>query len=159
MYQYIVLLKQLCIWICAIYKLSRGTTLFVNSIIRKSVSSRHWKALTPIWRLQNLKIGWKSSKSSVSLCEKALIGGIPQHLIDVIQVNVDVDYMDNAYIKSMPIVPHDQTSNPVFVDLALEHESSADLLGETVVELKDQDWVAIYTRMVIPGPKYQHQYQ
>lgn len=63
-------------------------------------------------------------------------------------VNVDVDWMDPEYIKSMPIKPHDQTSNQLWVDIQLGHPSNAELLAQTAKELKDEGWLAIYTRMV-----------
>lgn len=69
-----------------------------------------------------------------------------------ISVNVDVDWMDPEYIKSMPIKPHDQTSNQLWVDIQLHHPSNADLLVETAKELKDKGWLAIYTRMVHQTP-------
>lgn len=56
--------------------------------------------------------------------------------------------MDPEYVKSMPIKPHDQTSNPVFVDLALGSESNAGLLEKTAQDLREKGWLAIYTRMV-----------
>ncbi|KAK2593543.1 hypothetical protein QQS21_008766 [Conoideocrella luteorostrata] len=65
------------------------------------------------------------------------------------QLNVDVDWMDPEYIKAMPIKPHDQTSNQLLVDIQLGHESNADLLAQTARELKDQGWLAIYTRMAV----------
>ncbi|KAI3550002.1 transaldolase [Colletotrichum abscissum] len=64
------------------------------------------------------------------------------------QINVDVDWMDPEYIKSMPIVPHDQTSNQLWVDIQLGHESNRHLFLETAKELKNEGWLAIYTRMV-----------
>lgn len=63
-------------------------------------------------------------------------------------VNVDVDWMDPEYIKSMPIVPHDQTSNQLWVDIQLGHESNRHLFLKTAKELKNEGWLAIYTRMV-----------
>lgn len=65
-----------------------------------------------------------------------------------VSVNVDVDWMDPEYIKAMPIKPHDQTSNQLWVDIQLGHPSNAQLLAETTKELQDQGWLAIYTRMV-----------
>lgn len=56
--------------------------------------------------------------------------------------------MDPEYIKAMPIKPHDQTSNQLWVDIQLGHPSNADLLAQTARELKDKGWLAIYTRMV-----------
>ncbi|KAL7809345.1 aldolase [Trichoderma aethiopicum] len=65
------------------------------------------------------------------------------------QLNVDVDWMDPEYIKSMPIKPHDQTSNQLWVDIQLGHPSNAELLAQTAKELKDKGWLAIYTRMAV----------
>ncbi|KAM0448788.1 hypothetical protein ACHAO4_008261 [Trichoderma viride] len=65
------------------------------------------------------------------------------------QLNVDVDWMDPEYIKAMPIKPHDQTSNQLWVDIQLGHPSNAQLLAETAKELQDQGWLAIYTRMAV----------
>ncbi len=56
--------------------------------------------------------------------------------------------MDPEYIKNMPIKPHDQTSNQLWVDIELGSPSNADLLAQTARELKDKGWLAIYTRMV-----------
>ena len=52
------------------------------------------------------------------------------------------------YIKCMPIVPHDQTSNQILVDIELGNASNNDLLKQTAESLKDQGWLHIYTRMV-----------
>ena len=65
-------------------------------------------------------------------------------------VNVDVDWMDPEYIKSMPIVPHDQTSNQLWVDIQLGHSSNQELFRQVATELKNEGWLAIYTRMVCP---------
>ncbi|KAH6887014.1 hypothetical protein B0T10DRAFT_406976 [Thelonectria olida] len=65
------------------------------------------------------------------------------------QINVDVDWMDPEYIKGMPIVPHDQTSNQLWVDIQLGDGSNRDMFLETAKELKDQGWLAIYTRMAV----------
>ena len=56
--------------------------------------------------------------------------------------------MDPEYIKQMPIVPHDQTSNQLWVDIQLGDESNKAMFQETAKELKDAGWLAIYTRMV-----------
>lgn len=57
--------------------------------------------------------------------------------------------MDPEYIKSMqPFKFHDQTSNQLWVDIQLGDDSNKDLLLQTAKELKDQGWLAIYTRMV-----------
>ncbi|EGY23089.1 transaldolase [Verticillium dahliae VdLs.17] len=65
------------------------------------------------------------------------------------QLNVDVDWMDPEYIKGMPIVPHDQTSNQLWVDIQLGDDSNRELLLETAKELKNDGWLAIYTRMAV----------
>ena len=44
---------------------------------------------------------------------------------------------------------HDQTSNQLWVDIQLGHESNAELLKQVASELKDQGWLAIYTRMSV----------
>ncbi|KAJ6443393.1 transaldolase [Purpureocillium lavendulum] len=68
---------------------------------------------------------------------------------DCPSVNVDVDWMDPEYIKNMPIKPHDQTSNQLWVDIELGSPSNADLLAQTARELSDKGWLAIYTRMAV----------
>ncbi|KAM0332094.1 hypothetical protein ACHAQA_002366 [Verticillium albo-atrum] len=65
------------------------------------------------------------------------------------QLNIDVDWMDPEYIKGMPIVPHDQTSNQLWVDIQLGDDSNREMFLETAKELKDQGWLAIYTRMAV----------
>ncbi|KAH7006832.1 hypothetical protein EDB80DRAFT_644877 [Ilyonectria destructans] len=65
------------------------------------------------------------------------------------QLNVDVDWMDPEYIKGMPIVPHDQTSNQLWVDIQLGDASNREMFLETAKELKDKGWLAIYTRMAV----------
>ncbi|PNH44114.1 hypothetical protein VD0004_g3494 [Verticillium dahliae] len=65
------------------------------------------------------------------------------------QLNVDVDWMDPEYIKGIPIVPHDQTSNQLWVDIQLGDDSNRELLLETAKELKNDGWLAIYTRMAV----------
>ena len=59
--------------------------------------------------------------------------------------------MDPEYIQAMlpKIRFHDQTSNQLWVDIQLGHESNAELLRQTVAELKDAGWLAIYTRMAV----------
>ena len=56
--------------------------------------------------------------------------------------------MDPEYIASLPFKPHDQTSNQLWVDIQLGHESNRELLLQTASELKHDGWLAIYTRMV-----------
>lgn len=67
-------------------------------------------------------------------------------------MNIDIDWMDPEYIKTMPdklgLLAHDQTSNQLWVDVALRQASNADLLRQTAEELQDQGWLHIYTRAV-----------
>ncbi|TGJ79417.1 hypothetical protein E0Z10_g9347 [Xylaria hypoxylon] len=65
------------------------------------------------------------------------------------QLDVDVDWMDPEYIKNMPIKPHDQTSNQLLVNIELHRASNADLLQQTAKELKDEGWLAVYTRIAV----------
>ena len=46
-----------------------------------------------------------------------------ENCADTGTVNVDVDWMDPEYIKTLPFKPHDQTSNQLWVDIQLGHES------------------------------------
>ncbi|KAL8297354.1 hypothetical protein RB597_006449 [Gaeumannomyces tritici] len=64
-------------------------------------------------------------------------------------LDVDVDCMDHDFIKSMPIKPHDQTSNQKFVDLELADPANRDLMVQVAKELKGADWLAIYTRVAV----------
>ncbi|KAJ8123523.1 hypothetical protein ONZ43_g551 [Nemania bipapillata] len=64
------------------------------------------------------------------------------------KVDVDVDWMDPEYIKNMPIKPHDQTSNQLWVNTELHRASNAELLRQTAKELKDKGWLVVYTRAV-----------
>jgi hypothetical protein len=69
-------------------------------------------------------------------------------LIAEFVVDVDVDWMDPEYAKNMAVVPHDLTSNQILVDSQMRQGCNKDLLFQTARELKDQGWLAIYTRMV-----------
>lgn len=63
-------------------------------------------------------------------------------------MNVDVDWMDPAFTLSLPIVPHDMTSNQGWVHEQMCHPDNEELFKQVVKEYKDQGWLAIYTRMV-----------
>ncbi|TLS21562.1 uncharacterized protein PpBr36_10291 [Pyricularia pennisetigena] len=64
-------------------------------------------------------------------------------------LDVDVDDMDADFIRSMPVKPHDQTSNQAFVDVSLALESNRDLIVQVATEMKGSDWLAIYTRIAV----------
>ncbi|KAL1975411.1 hypothetical protein VTN31DRAFT_3803 [Thermomyces dupontii] len=63
------------------------------------------------------------------------------------QLNVDVDWMDPEFTKSLPIVPNDMTSNQLWVDHQMNHPDNVELFNNAVKEYKDQGWLAIYTRI------------
>lgn len=56
--------------------------------------------------------------------------------------------MDPEFIKSLPIVPHDMTSNQIHVHGRMSDPSNRQLLLDVAREYKDRDWLAIYTRAV-----------
>lgn len=64
-------------------------------------------------------------------------------------VDVDVDWMDPEFLKEMsPFTFHDQTSNQLWVDNQLGLETNRSLFIKVAKELKNEGWLAIYTRMV-----------
>ncbi|KAE8150827.1 hypothetical protein BDV25DRAFT_139423 [Aspergillus avenaceus] len=63
------------------------------------------------------------------------------------QLNVDVDWMDPAFTKSLPIVPNDMTSNQLWVNEQMNHPDNVELFNNAVKEYKEQGWLAIYTRI------------
>ncbi|KIW34121.1 uncharacterized protein PV07_00917 [Cladophialophora immunda] len=63
------------------------------------------------------------------------------------QMNLDIDWPEFECIKSLPVSPFDQTSNPYLLGLQIGHESNRDLLHSVAQELHAEGWVAIYTRM------------
>ncbi|KAL4978736.1 hypothetical protein BDW66DRAFT_148945 [Aspergillus desertorum] len=65
------------------------------------------------------------------------------------QVNVDVDWMDPAFIQGLPIVPHDMTSNQIHVYAQLTNPANRELITATVLEYKERGWLAIYTRIAV----------
>lgn len=67
-------------------------------------------------------------------------------------MEVDVDWMEPEYVKNMPVKPNDQTSNQLLVNIELHRDSNADLLLQTAKELKQDGWLAVYTRVVCPFP-------
>ena len=63
-------------------------------------------------------------------------------------MNVDVDWMDPSFTKSLPIVPHDMTSNQLWVDIQMDHPDNKELVRNAIREYKSQGWLAVYTRIV-----------
>ncbi|KAK6813416.1 hypothetical protein RU639_011304 [Aspergillus parasiticus] len=70
-----------------------------------------------------------------------------EHLED--QVNVDVDWMDPVFIQSLPITPHDMTSNQIHVHAQLQNPIHKGLIAEVAREYKGRGWLAIYTRIAV----------
>lgn len=61
---------------------------------------------------------------------------------------MDIDWMDPAFIKSLPRKPHDQTSNQLWMGIQLAQTSNTELLKTTAKELKAEGWLATYSKMV-----------
>ncbi|KAL4785496.1 hypothetical protein BJX76DRAFT_180236 [Aspergillus varians] len=65
------------------------------------------------------------------------------------QVNVDVDAMDPVFIQSLPIIPHDMTSNQIHVYGQMSDPSNEQLLADVAREYKGRSWVEVYTRVAV----------
>ncbi|RSH93055.1 hypothetical protein EHS25_007408 [Saitozyma podzolica] len=59
-------------------------------------------------------------------------------------VAVDADTLEVDYITSLPITPHDVTSNPRFVHDQLADTNNKEMVEQVVKELKDAPWEEIY---------------
>jgi hypothetical protein len=70
------------------------------------------------------------------------------HWAKDVVVNVDIDWMDPEFIKSLPMKPYDQTSNQLWMGIQLAHAANRDILEQTARELLCQGWLAVYTKMV-----------
>jgi transaldolase len=68
-------------------------------------------------------------------------------------VNVDVDWMDPAFSKKMKnefgVTPNDMTSNNLWVNIQMSHPDNKDLFDQSVKELKNEGWLAIYNRIAV----------
>ena len=56
--------------------------------------------------------------------------------------------MDPTFTKSLPIVPHDMTSNQLWVDQQMAHPDNRQMLLDVCKEYKSKGWLAAYTRVV-----------
>ncbi|KAI9370911.1 hypothetical protein BJX61DRAFT_548654 [Aspergillus egyptiacus] len=65
------------------------------------------------------------------------------------QVNVDVDAMDPAFIKNLPITPHDMTSNQIHVHGQMSEPANRQLIADVAREYKGRSWLEIYTRVAV----------
>ncbi|KAL4879194.1 hypothetical protein BJY04DRAFT_194024 [Aspergillus karnatakaensis] len=63
--------------------------------------------------------------------------------------NVDVDDIDNDFIKSLPFKPHNQTSNQQIVCNAMLAPQNRDLFTSTVEEYGHQGWEAVFDRVAV----------
>jgi transaldolase len=68
----------------------------------------------------------------------SLLEQLEQHL------NVDCDNLDPAFIQTLPIRPHDQTSNQRIVHEAFVAPENKDIMEKTVKEMKGSSWDDIY---------------
>ena len=71
-------------------------------------------------------------------------------------VNIDVDWMDPDFIKSMPMKPHDQTSNQLWLGIQLGHPSNESALAACAQRMRGEGWLAVYTKMVHLPPSSIH---
>ncbi|KAI1063679.1 hypothetical protein LB506_005487 [Fusarium annulatum] len=97
------------------------------------------------------RASFKSTKQSILQTLSIMGSTETQSWLDKLeeQLNVDVDWMAPEWIKAMPFKFHDQTSNQLWVDIQLGDDSNKELFEQTTKELKDQGWLAIYTRMAV----------
>ncbi|KXS93913.1 hypothetical protein AC578_1860 [Pseudocercospora eumusae] len=65
------------------------------------------------------------------------------------QLNVDVDWMDPTYSKSLQITPNDMTSNNLWVNQQMSHPDNKQMFQEICKELKSEGWKAAYTRIAV----------
>lgn len=63
-------------------------------------------------------------------------------------VNVDVDSYHLSWIKAVPFTPHDVTSNQIVIHQQIMLEENKQLVEDTIKEMKDADWLDIYTVLV-----------
>ncbi|KAL5383664.1 hypothetical protein DPSP01_005769 [Paraphaeosphaeria sporulosa] len=69
------------------------------------------------------------------------------------ELNVDVDWMDPAFSVRMAtdfgVKPNDMTSNNIWANVQMSHPSNSSLIQDSVRELKDEGWLAIYNRICV----------
>ena len=59
-------------------------------------------------------------------------------------MNVDVDMLDSDFIRSLPVIPYDQTSNPIWLFVQLQNPSAKELATQILrsdndlSEIKDE---------------------
>ena len=71
-------------------------------------------------------------------------------LLEVLEehINVDCDSLDPAFIKTLPIKCHDQTSNQRIVHEAIVAPENAHILESTVRDLKGEPCDEVYVTAV-----------
>lgn len=67
------------------------------------------------------------------------------------RVAVDADTYDVEFIRTLPIVPHDATSNQGFIHAALVDPRNAEVVEGVVAEMKGASWEQVYAVCVSHG--------
>ncbi len=75
-----------------------------------------------------------------------MINKTPTSLLEQLNSHlcVDVDTMDSDFVRSLPITPHDMTSNPRFVYDALIDPRNKEIVEGAVKEMKGKSWEEVY---------------
>lgn len=111
--------------------------------LQKFISSRS-SSTYPQWAATHRSLGSRSWKNGVCL---TLPSGCQKKLTSVV-VNVDVDTMDPAFPGTLPIKPHNQTSNQLIVSEHMLRPENREMFLQAVRDYKDQGWQAVHTRVV-----------
>ncbi|KAH7034675.1 putative transaldolase [Microdochium trichocladiopsis] len=64
-------------------------------------------------------------------------------------INIDADTLDYDFIQSLPIIPHDQTSNPFWLHMQMSDPKNAGVVKKVARELQDEGFLAVYTRLAV----------
>ncbi|SCN91690.1 related to Transaldolase B [Fusarium fujikuroi] len=81
--------------------------------------------------------------------ENSFLQEIEKKTLTLRVVNVDVDTLNTEFIRSLPMMPNDQTCNPAWLSLALQDPSNAELIRTTALGLQDQGFLAILSRLAV----------
>ncbi|CZR44904.1 uncharacterized protein FPRO_14656 [Fusarium proliferatum ET1] len=81
--------------------------------------------------------------------ENSFLQEIEKKTLTLRVVNVDVDTLNTEFIRSLPMMPNDQTCNPAWLSLALQDPSNAELIRTTALDLQDQGFLAILSRLAV----------
>lgn len=64
------------------------------------------------------------------------------------KVDIDVDWMDGKFIRSMDFAFYDMTSNQFIVDAEISRPETRPLIEEVAREMRGVEWLDVYTRVV-----------